>query len=80
MGVCDRLVPGMAEAMRQRSLEKTPFAMLSRAVVGIRGTTVIINLPGSPKGAVENLEVVLSVLEHAMVTLHGATHDERKRE
>jgi molybdenum cofactor synthesis domain-containing protein len=72
--VCGRLVPGMAEAMRQRGLEKTPHAMLSRAVVGLRGATVIVNLPGSPTGALENLEVVLPVLEHAVHTLHGGKH------
>jgi molybdenum cofactor synthesis domain-containing protein len=72
--VCSRLVPGMAEAMRRRGLQKTPYAMLSRAVVGLRGSTLIVNLPGSPPGALENLEVVLPVFEHAVHTLHGGKH------
>ena len=72
--ICDRLVPGMAEAMRRKGLEKTPYSMISRAVVGLRGTTLIINLPGSPTGAIENLEVVLPVLDHAIATLHGGKH------
>jgi molybdenum cofactor synthesis domain-containing protein len=63
--VIERDAPGLAEAMRAESLKKTPHAMLSRAVAGIRGRTLIINLPGSPKGAVENLQVVLPVLNHA---------------
>lgn len=67
--VIDREAPGLAEAMRAESLKKTPHAMLSRAVAGIRGRTLIINLPGSPKGAVENLETILSVLPHAVQLL-----------
>ena len=74
LSVCDRLVPGMAEAMRRQGMEQTPYSMISRAVVGLRHTTLIINLPGSPKGAIENLEVVLPVLDHAVATLHGAKH------
>ena len=65
-----REVPGMAEAMRAASLKVTPHAMLSRIVTGIRGKTLIINLPGSPKGAVENLQVVIPVLPHAVQLLH----------
>ena len=61
----------MAEAMRAASLSKTPHAMLSRAVTGVRAATLIIDLPGSPKGAVENLQVVLPVLEHAVHLLRG---------
>jgi len=63
--VIDREVPGIPEAMRLASLKITPFAMLSRLIAGTRGRTLIINLPGSPKGAVENLQAVFPVLEHA---------------
>ena len=63
--VVDRQAPGLAEAMRQESRKVTPHAMLSRAVAGMRGKVLIINLPGSPKAAVENLQVVLPVLTHA---------------
>jgi molybdenum cofactor synthesis domain-containing protein len=73
--VVDRLVPGMVEAMRAASLIKTPHAMLSRAVVGIRGATLIINLPGSPKGASENLAVLLPALAHALAKLQGDPAD-----
>jgi molybdenum cofactor synthesis domain-containing protein len=68
--VIDRDAPGLAEAMRAASLIVTPHAMLSRIVTGIRGKTLIVNLPGSPKGAVENLQVILSVLPHAIQLLH----------
>ena len=68
--VIARDAPGLAEAMRAASLKVTPHAMLSRIVTGIRGRTLIINLPGSPKGAVENLQVILPVLPHAMQLLH----------
>jgi len=67
--VIERAAPGLAEAMRAASLKITPHAMLSRATAGIRKRTVIINLPGSPKAAVENLEVVLPVLPHAVQLL-----------
>ena len=67
--VIDREAPGLAEAMRAASLKVTPHAMLSRIVTGIRGKTLIVNLPGSPKGAVENLQVILSVLPHAIQLL-----------
>ena len=68
--VLDREAPGVAEAMRAASLKITPHAMLSRIVTGIRGKTLIVNLPGSPKGAVENLQVLIPVLPHAVQLLH----------
>jgi molybdopterin adenylyltransferase len=67
----DREAPGLAEAMRAASLAITPHAMLSRAVAGIRGTTLIINLPGSPKAVRENLETILPALPHAIELLQG---------
>jgi molybdopterin adenylyltransferase len=73
LDVIDRQVPGIPEAMRSKSLEITPRAMLSRAVAGIRGRTLIINLPGSPKGAAECLDVILPVLTHAVEILKGQT-------
>lgn len=73
LDIIDRQVPGIPEAMRLRSLEITPMAMLSRAVAGIRNRTLIINLPGSPKAVKECLEVVLPVLPHAIQILKGQT-------
>jgi molybdopterin adenylyltransferase len=73
--VADRVIPGIAEEMRRKGLEKTPTAVLSRAVTGARGKTLIVNLPGSPKGAVESLEAVAHLLPHAVHVLHGARHD-----
>ena len=67
--VLEKEAPGLAEAMRAASLKITPHAMLSRSIAGIRKRTLIINLPGSPKGAVENLEVVIPVLPHAIQLL-----------
>ena len=64
-------IPGMAEAMRSESLNLTKMSMISRAVVGVRGTTLIINLPGSTAGVSDNLEVVLPVLTHAVEVLQG---------
>jgi molybdopterin adenylyltransferase len=69
--VIDREIPGMAEEMRRRSAAVTPHAMISRALVGIRGRTLIINLPGSPKGARENLSVLLPALPHAIEKIRG---------
>ena len=67
--VIERPAPGLAEAMRLASLQITPHAMLSRAMAGIRGRTLIVNLPGSPRGAVENLMVITPVLAHAVALL-----------
>lgn len=72
--VVDRVVPGLAELMRAASFAVTPMAALSRAVAGILGTTLVINLPGSPKAARENLEAVLPVLTHALEQLSGGDH------
>lgn len=73
----ERLAPGLAETMRADSLRVTPHAMLSRAVAGIRGRTLIVNLPGSPKGAVENLASIASVLPHAIELLREAPDAEQ---
>lgn len=67
--VIQRDAPGLAETMRAESLKKTPHAMLSRAVAGIRGRTLIVNLPGSPKGATENLQTIMPVIPHAVQLL-----------
>ncbi len=71
--VIEREAPGLAEAMRYKTLEKTPFAMLSRGVCGIRGNCLIINLPGSPKGVAECFEVIKPVLQHAIDQIKGNT-------
>lgn len=73
--VAERLIPGIGELMRLRSLEKTPMASLSRAVAGIRGQALIINLPGSPKGALENLAAVWPVIGHAVEKIRGDQSD-----
>ena len=73
--VIDREIPGMAEAMRRESMLKTPHAMISRAVAGIRKTTLIVNLPGSPKGVRENLAVILPALKHAIEKIKGDPRD-----
>lgn len=71
--VCERLVEGIAEQMRLQGIRKTRFAALSRAVCGVRGTSLILNLPGSPAGAVESLEAVMDLLPHALELIAGKT-------
>jgi len=73
--VIERRIPGIAEAMRIEGLKKTRRAMLSRAVAGVRGKTLIINLPGSPKAVKENLEIILGVLPHAVEKIKGDTSE-----
>ena len=75
VAIADRIVPGISEEMRRKGMEKTPTAVLSRAVTVVRGHTVIVNLPGSPKGAIESLESIAHLLPHAVHVLHGARHD-----
>lgn len=75
ISVCQRLTPGIPEAMRAASMAITPRAMLSRAAAGIRGRTLIVNLPGSPKAVRENLEAVLPALEHGLQMLRGGQAD-----
>ncbi len=77
LAVVQRLTPGLAEAMRAESLKITPHAMLSRAVAGIRKRTLIVNLPGSPKAAVENLKTILPVIPHAISLLAEDPDSER---
>jgi molybdopterin adenylyltransferase len=72
--VCDRLVPGLGELMRAQGLKKTRNAVLSRGGAGIRGRTLIINLPGSPKAVRESLEAILDVLPHALEMMRGGGH------
>jgi molybdopterin adenylyltransferase len=72
---CQKLLPGLSEVMRDEGRKKTPRAALSRAVAGVRGRTLIVNLPGSPRGAVESLDAVAELLPHALQVLGGARHD-----
>jgi len=77
--VCTRLVEGIAERMRSEGAKKTPLAALSRGVCGICGTSLILNLPGSPKAAVESLQAVIDLLPHALELLQGKTsHDDHQ--
>jgi molybdopterin adenylyltransferase len=71
--VCERLIPGFGELMRATSLQKTPMAPLSRAQAATRGTALVVNLPGSVNGAIENLEAVLHLIPHALELLAGKT-------
>ena len=71
--VCERLIEGVAETMRSAGAKKTPFAALSRGVCGTRGKSLILNLPGNPKGAVDSLESVVRLLPHALQLLAGHT-------
>jgi len=73
--IIDREIPGIAEAMRAGGLKKTQRAMLSRAVAGVRGRALVINLPGSPKAIKEGLEIILEVIPHAVEKIKGATED-----
>ena len=75
IAVADRLVPGFAEEMRRKGMEKTPRAILSRAVAAVRHKSLILNLPGSPKGAVESLDALADLLPHSVAIIHGARHD-----
>jgi len=75
IAIADRLVPGFAEEMRRKGREKTPRAILSRAVAAVRHKSLILNLPGSPKGAVESLDALADLLPHSIAIIHGARHD-----
>jgi molybdenum cofactor synthesis domain-containing protein len=75
LAVCERMTPGIAEAMRAASMTVTPRAMLSRQTAGIRGATLIVNLPGSPRAARENLSAVVGALEHGLDTLRQPQRD-----
>jgi molybdopterin adenylyltransferase len=74
--VCSKLIEGIPEKMREDGLLKTPYAILSRGVCGVRGTSLILNLPGSPKGAVDSLQSVIHILPHAIDLLAGKTGHE----
>jgi molybdopterin adenylyltransferase len=73
--ISNRTIPGIAEEIRRKGAEKTPTAILSRGVAAISNKTIIINLPGSPKGAIESLDAIAHLLGHAVEVLHGAHHD-----
>jgi molybdenum cofactor synthesis domain-containing protein len=80
LAVIEREAPGLVEAMRAASLRITPHAMLSRAVAGIRGSTLIVNLPGSPKAVRENLEVILTALPHGLRLIKGVEGEDRRHD
>ncbi len=73
--VIERMIPGFSEHMRAVGAQKVPRAVLSRGAAGIRGKAIIVNLPGSPKGAVESLDAIADLLPHAVSIIHGARHD-----
>ena len=73
--VCERILPGFGEQMREVGRRLNPRASLSRATAGVRAKTLVVNLPGSPKGAVESLDAVAELLPHAVAVLRGARHD-----
>jgi molybdopterin adenylyltransferase len=75
LDIAERIIPGLAEELRRKGVEKTPTAVLSRGVAVIRRHALILNLPGSPKGAVESLDAVAEILPHAVKVMHGASHD-----
>jgi molybdenum cofactor synthesis domain-containing protein len=74
ISICEKIVPGLGELMRLKGLEKTPNAILSRSIAGIRKNTLIINLPGSPKAVRECLDIVMHVLPHALKMMRGGGH------
>ena len=73
IAVCDKLIEGVAERMRTEGIKKTPYAALSRGVCGVRGRALILNLPGSPAGAVESLQAVIELIPHVLNLLLGKT-------
>ncbi|HWN74839.1 MAG TPA: MogA/MoaB family molybdenum cofactor biosynthesis protein [Candidatus Udaeobacter sp.] len=75
LDVAEKVIPGLAEEMRRKGAEQTPTAVLSRGVAVVRHFSLILNLPGSPKGAVESLDTLAQLLPHAIQVLHGARHD-----
>lgn len=74
--IADRIIPGIAEEMRRKGLERTPTAVLSRGIAATRAKSLIVNLPGSPKGASESLDAIAHLLPHAIAVIHGARHDQ----
>jgi molybdopterin adenylyltransferase len=75
LDVAEKVIPGLAEEMRRKGAEQTPNAVLARGVAVVRNVSLILNLPGSPKGAVESLDTLAQLLPHAIQVLHGARHD-----
>jgi len=71
----DKQLPGIGEKIRAEGIKHNPRAVLSRGVAGVRGETLVVNLPGSPRGAVESLDAIADILQHAVDVLHGARHD-----